>query len=503
MSTICGDCGHEHADFLQESETCPGSSIQSNSTEESGAIYVANGKSGHSVTLNTDDILEGTNKYHTPTRARAALSANSPIDLDSDTGVISHNESGVTANTYGDAAKYPVITVDDKGHITSVTEQNLPNNSIGDDLIAIEALTGTGILVRTAANTWLFRTVTGTAGRITVTNTDGVAGNPVIDLVSVNSTPGTYGTNAKVAKVTVDAYGRVTAVEEVDIDFPELEFTASLGDLTNVDPTVDSPGTHPHLYWNGTKWLSSTNVGIGVAPEPVGTNDATHSNTKLNVGKAGIFTVSPIEVAGATTLAMYTQGSETVTTQYAGHIGILAWAIDDDQTIRPGTVLAGSIAYLQFVTDYRTSGGSLSAHAASISLSGIGTTDVLIGQRITTPSIDAVAGFTGLVDLIIGHRIDAQKVTGKTTTAQGQVQSGADDTNFFAGKTQFGGTDAPLSDPPTNPVDIYSSNPRIRTSRTPASAAAAGNQGEICWDANYIYVCTAANTWKRVAIATW
>jgi hypothetical protein len=39
--------------------------------------------------------------------------------------------------------------------------------------------------------------------------------------------------------------------------------------------------------------------------------------------------------------------------------------------------------------------------------------------------------------------------------------------------------------------------------RTPASASAAGTIGELCWDANYIYICTAANTWKRAAIATW
>jgi len=44
---------------------------------------------------------------------------------------------------------------------------------------------------------------------------------------------------------------------------------------------------------------------------------------------------------------------------------------------------------------------------------------------------------------------------------------------------------------------------RIATSQTPASAAATGTAGTICWDANYIYVCTAANTWKRTAIATW
>jgi hypothetical protein len=38
---------------------------------------------------------------------------------------------------------------------------------------------------------------------------------------------------------------------------------------------------------------------------------------------------------------------------------------------------------------------------------------------------------------------------------------------------------------------------------TPASAAATGVAGTITADANYVYVCTATNTWKRVAIATW
>jgi hypothetical protein len=40
-------------------------------------------------------------------------------------------------------------------------------------------------------------------------------------------------------------------------------------------------------------------------------------------------------------------------------------------------------------------------------------------------------------------------------------------------------------------------------SGTPASAAATGTAGQIRWDADYIYVCTATNTWKRVAISTW
>ncbi len=38
---------------------------------------------------------------------------------------------------------------------------------------------------------------------------------------------------------------------------------------------------------------------------------------------------------------------------------------------------------------------------------------------------------------------------------------------------------------------------------TPASAAASTPANRICWDADYIYVATGVNTWKRVAIATW
>lgn len=38
---------------------------------------------------------------------------------------------------------------------------------------------------------------------------------------------------------------------------------------------------------------------------------------------------------------------------------------------------------------------------------------------------------------------------------------------------------------------------------TPASASAAGVAGEVRFDADYAYFCTAANTWKRVAIAAW
>jgi hypothetical protein len=80
-----------------------------------------------------------------------------------------------------------------------------PTFALANDLAALEGLAGTGFAVRTAADTWAQRSVAGTAGRITVSNGDGVSGNPTFDLVSGIATPGTYGS------VTVDTYGRVTA----------------------------------------------------------------------------------------------------------------------------------------------------------------------------------------------------------------------------------------------------------------------------------------------------
>jgi hypothetical protein len=56
---------------------------------------------------------------------------------------------------------------------------------------------------------------------------------------------------------------------------------------------------------------------------------------------------------------------------------------------------------------------------------------------------------------------------------------------------------------PTQPLDVNGNTMRLRTARTPASATAAGAAGEICWDANYIYICTATNTWRRSAISSW
>ena len=52
---------------------------------------------------------------------------------------------------------------------------------------------------------------------------------------------------------------------------------------------------------------------------------------------------------------------------------------------------------------------------------------------------------------------------------------------------------------PTTQLDVSGNSIRVRTSQSPASGASCAG-GEIAWDTGYIYICTAANTWKRAAL---
>lgn len=52
-------------------------------------------------------------------------------------------------------------------------------------------------------------------------------------------------------------------------------------------------------------------------------------------------------------------------------------------------------------------------------------------------------------------------------------------------------------------LDIDSDIIRLRTTKTPASASDSGYAGEICWDSNFLYLCIATDTWRRIAHSTW
>lgn len=60
-----------------------------------------------------------------------------------------------------------------------------------------------------------------------------------------------------------------------------------------------------------------------------------------------------------------------------------------------------------------------------------------------------------------------------------------------------------IGDDPSAMLDINSDIIRLRTAKTPASAGASGNAGDICWDASNNYLATATNTWQYVPRVNW
>lgn len=85
-------------------------------------------------------------------------------------------------------------------------------SAIGTGVINANALNGlsaNGMVARSASGTFTARTITGTSGRLTVSDGDGVSGNPTLDLATSGVSASTY------TKVTVDVYGRVTSATTI------------------------------------------------------------------------------------------------------------------------------------------------------------------------------------------------------------------------------------------------------------------------------------------------
>lgn len=109
-----------------------------------------------------------------------------------------------------------------------------------------------------------------------------------------------------------------------------------------------------------------------------------------------------------------------------------------------------------------------------------------------------------ILDLGDGHDVGL-KYDSVTDTLQIGLASYAslDTPDIVVGPAGAVGIGAPAPSAPTAAMHIDSDILRLEDSKTPASAGAAGNAGDICWDSDYVYICVAANTWKRAAIATW
>lgn len=164
--------------------------------------------------------------------------------------VVNADNIDLAASGVGAGGTYTKVTVDTYGRVTAgatATAADVGAQPSDATLTALAAYNANGLLTQTAADTFTGRTITGTSGRITVTNGNGVSGNPTIDLNTTGVGAGTYNS------VTVDTYGRVTAGSNTAI-----EYTAA--SLTNGEASAIAIGRAVYPSASGAVKLATANA---------------------------------------------------------------------------------------------------------------------------------------------------------------------------------------------------------------------------------------------------
>ena len=134
-----------------------------------------------------------------------------------------------------------------------------PTFALANDLSALEGLSSNGMAARTGTSTWSVRTITGTANKITVTNGDGVSGDPTLTIPDAVTlvTPTVTGT------LTAQALVDISGASAGQIKFPATQNASAnantLDDYTEFTFTITAAFATPGT----SSWAYTTRNGVG------------------------------------------------------------------------------------------------------------------------------------------------------------------------------------------------------------------------------------------------
>jgi hypothetical protein len=249
-----------------------------------------------------------------------------------------------------------------------------PTLALANDLSALEGLSSTGLAVRTGSDTWAQRSITGTSGRITLTNGDGVAGNPTVDLTSLTIGGSGVGT---FTKVTVDTYGRVTSTATAslsDLSAPTADLSIGGFKLTNLaDPVGDQD--------------AATKAYVDAARSGLDVKASVRAATTANISLTGTQTIDGVVLIAGDRVLVKDQSTASTNGIYVVAAGAWSRSTDADSSAE---VTAGMFTFVAEGTTNADSGWVLSTNDTIV----LNTTALTFVQFSGAGQVTAGAGLT-------------------------------------------------------------------------------------------------------------
>ena len=305
------------------------------------------------IAFQASGITTGTTRTLTAPDASGTIALTSDLSsyqpLDSTlTSLAAYNTNGLLTQTATDTFTGRTLT----GPAAGITVSNgdgvsgNPTLALANDLSAVEGLSGTGVAVRTASDTWTTRTITGTSDEVTVTNGDGVSGAPTLSLsttlalrtktVQVQDNNFTISDDGDSTKLVAFQVSGVTTGTTRTMTIPNASGTLALtSDLSSYQP-LDSTLTSLAAY-NTNGILTQTSADTFTGRTITGTsNEITVSNGDGVSGNPTLSIPSTFDLSGKTTFRIPAGTGPTVSSS-----GALACDTNTDNSI----ITQGSLIY--------------------------------------------------------------------------------------------------------------------------------------------------------------
>lgn len=193
----------------------------------------------------------------------------------------------------------------------------------------IGGFSSTGVMARTSAGSYAFRTITGTASQITVTNGDGVAGNPTLSLpsISANTALGNFsGSAAAPSAQSMPSCSTTTSALQYT-NGSGLSCYTSSASLAATGQTI----TGGAVVTSQSQSTGNITIDCGSRPLQYITNNGAYTITSpANDGSCILFVTNGAS-AGATSFSGFSVGSNTgdaLTTTNTNKFSIFIWRIN-------------------------------------------------------------------------------------------------------------------------------------------------------------------------------